>query len=326
MPVVRALDRQPLPPPLRDAEAGDGAVAGDGRRRRRRAADHRRHRRSSDSRAAIDVAACPRRRVGDRRRAPARGQASGIDGIEALLAEPEVVAVGECGLDYHYDHSPRDVQREVFAAQIALAHAHDLALVIHTREAWDDTFDILAAEGVPERTVFHCFTGGPDEARRCLDLGAYLSFSGIVTFPTADDVRAAAALCPLDRLLVETDAPYLAPVPHRGERNEAGVRSARRRRCGGGSGRSGRDGGQRIVGQRHGAVPAGDVDAGRTRRFRDLLTRTQVTELLDRTASHPAAPSVRTSWSIRTRCAASLDSPTSARETPWSRSEPGWGR
>jgi TatD DNase family protein len=143
----------------------------------------------------------------------------GLDGIEALLGEPGVVAVGECGLDYHYDHSPRDVQREVFAAQIALAHRHDLALVIHTREAWDDTFDVLAAEGVPERTVLHCFTGGPDEARRCLELGAYLSFSGIVTFPSAQDVRDAAALCPLGRVLVETDAPYLAPVPHRGKRN-----------------------------------------------------------------------------------------------------------
>ena len=97
--------------------------------------------------------------------------------------EPEVVAVGECGLDFHYDHSPRDQQAEVFAAQIAMALAHDLALVIHTREAWPETFDILAAEGVPARTVFHCFTGGPDEARRCLDLGAVLSFSGIVSFP-----------------------------------------------------------------------------------------------------------------------------------------------
>ena len=88
----------------------------------------------------------------------------GIDGLEALLAEPEVVAVGECGLDYFYEHSPRDVQREVFVAQIALAKAHDLALVIHTRDAWADTFDVLAAGGCPERTVFHCFTGGPDEA------------------------------------------------------------------------------------------------------------------------------------------------------------------
>ncbi|HSL59123.1 MAG TPA: TatD family hydrolase [Acidimicrobiales bacterium] len=146
--------------------------------------------------------------------------AGGIEGLEALLREPEVVGVGECGLDYHYDHSPRDAQREVFAAQIALAHEHRQALVIHTREAWDDTFAILAAEGVPERTVFHCFTGGPDEARRCLDLGALLSFSGIVTFPSAADLRAAVALCPLDRLVVETDSPYLAPVPFRGRRNQ----------------------------------------------------------------------------------------------------------
>jgi TatD DNase family protein len=144
----------------------------------------------------------------------------GIGGLEALLHEPEVVAVGECGLDFHYDHSPRDVQRQVFAAQIALAHEHDLALVIHTREAWPETFDILEAEGVPDRTVFHCFTGGPDEATRCLDLGAVLSFSGIVTFPSATDLQEAARRYPLDRLLVETDSPYLAPVPHRGKRNQ----------------------------------------------------------------------------------------------------------
>jgi len=144
----------------------------------------------------------------------------GVDTIVHLLGEAKVVGVGECGLDYHYDHSPRSVQREAFAAQIALATDHDLALVIHTREAWDDTFAILGAEGVPERTVFHCFTGGPGEARLALDMGAHLSFSGIVTFKTADDLRAAAAACPLDRLLVETDAPFLAPVPYRGERNQ----------------------------------------------------------------------------------------------------------
>jgi len=145
--------------------------------------------------------------------------AGGMEGLDALLDDPEVVAVGECGLDHHYDNSPREAQRQVFADQIALAHQHDLALMIHTREAWSDTFDILASEGVPERTVFHCFTGGSDEARRCLDLGGHLSFSGIVTFKTADDVRSAATLCPADRLLVETDSPYLAPVPHRGEQN-----------------------------------------------------------------------------------------------------------
>ncbi|MFM8863214.1 MAG: TatD family hydrolase [Acidimicrobiia bacterium] len=144
---------------------------------------------------------------------------NGLDGLAELLADPVVVAVGECGLDYHYDHSPRDVQREVFAAQIALAHQHDLALVVHTREAWTDTWDILESEGVPERTVLHCFTGGPDEARRSHDHGCHLSFSGIVTFPGAPEVREAAALCPSDRLLVETDSPFLAPVPHRGRPN-----------------------------------------------------------------------------------------------------------
>jgi TatD DNase family protein len=144
---------------------------------------------------------------------------NGLDGLAPLLSEPEVVAVGECGLDYHYDHSPRDVQRREFAAQIGLAHEHDLALVIHTREAWDDTFAAVDAEGVPERTVFHCFTGDPAEAEACLERGGYLSFSGILTFKTADDVRAAAAACPLDRALVETDSPYLAPVPHRGRPN-----------------------------------------------------------------------------------------------------------
>lgn len=144
---------------------------------------------------------------------------NGVDTIVELLDSPRVVAVGECGLDYHYDHSPRPVQREVFEAQIALAHERRLALVIHTRDAWDDTFAILASVGVPERTVFHCFTGGPDEARRALALGASLSFSGIVTFPNAADVRGAAEMCPLDRILVETDSPYLAPVPNRGKTN-----------------------------------------------------------------------------------------------------------
>jgi TatD DNase family protein len=143
----------------------------------------------------------------------------GVDSIVGLLDRPKVVAVGECGLDYHYDHSPRPMQREAFAAQVRLALERDLALVIHTREAWEDTWAILRQEGVPDRTVFHCFTGGGEEARVCLDLGAYLSFSGIVTFRRADDIRDAARLCPLDRLLVETDAPYLAPEPYRGRTN-----------------------------------------------------------------------------------------------------------
>jgi len=131
-----------------------------------------------------------------------------------------LVAIGECGLDYHYDRSPRDVQRTVFAEQIAMARSYDLALVIHVREAWDDLFAVLGSEGVPDRTVLHCFTGGPVEARRCLDAGMFVSFSGIVTFKNAPEVREAAALCPLDRLLVETDSPFLTPVPLRGKPNE----------------------------------------------------------------------------------------------------------
>jgi TatD DNase family protein len=131
-----------------------------------------------------------------------------------------VVGVGECGLDYYYEHSPREVQREVFAEQVRLAGEHGLALVVHTRDAWDDTIAILEREGMPRATVIHCFSGGPAEARRCLDLGAHLSFSGLVTFKSAGEVRDAARLCPLERLLVETDAPFLAPVPYRGKPNE----------------------------------------------------------------------------------------------------------
>ena len=154
----------------------------------------------------------------------------GVEGLDQLLAaeldpamdpaDRVVVGIGECGLDYHYDHSPRPIQREAFALQIELARRLDLALVVHTREAWDDTIDLLTANGAPERTIIHCFTGGPDEARRCLDLGASLSFSGVVTFKNAEDVRLAAAVCPMDRLLVETDSPFLTPVPHRGKLNE----------------------------------------------------------------------------------------------------------
>lgn len=144
----------------------------------------------------------------------------GVESIVPFLDDPDVIALGEAGLDYYYDHSPRDVQRAAFAAQVQLAHERRLPLIIHTRDAWDDTFDVLDAEGTPERTIFHCFTGGPVEARRCLDRGAFLSFSGIVTFKTATDVQEAARLCPRDRLLAETDSPYLAPVPHRGRTNQ----------------------------------------------------------------------------------------------------------
>ena len=142
------------------------------------------------------------------------------DDLVTLAADPAVVAIGEAGLDHHYEHSPGPEQAAAFRAQIRLAHELDLALVIHTREAWDETFAILDDEGLPRRTVFHCFTGGPAEGEACTDRGAYLSFSGIVTFKSAADVRAAAAAAPPDRILVETDSPFLAPVPRRGQTNE----------------------------------------------------------------------------------------------------------
>jgi TatD DNase family protein len=140
--------------------------------------------------------------------------------LEELAAAGGVVAVGEAGFDLHYRHSEPTAQERAFRWQIEFATRHGLPLVIHSREAWDDTFRVLCDLGPPAPTVFHCFTGGPAEAGRALALGAYLSFSGIVSFPGADDVRAAAAVVPPDRLLVETDAPYLAPVPHRGRENE----------------------------------------------------------------------------------------------------------
>ena len=144
----------------------------------------------------------------------------GIEGIKDLLKDSNVVAVGEAGLDYHYDHSPREDQNRVFAEHIEMAHTSNLPLVIHTREAWEETFKILDSEGVPESTVFHCFTGGKDEAKECLKRGAYLSFSGIITFKKSELLREAASECPLDRVMIETDSPYLTPVPFRGKKNE----------------------------------------------------------------------------------------------------------
>jgi len=150
-----------------------------------------------------------------------RPDASAVASREALASIGDAVALGEIGLDYHYDFAPKDVQRDVFAAQVALAVEKDLPVVIHTREAMDDTVDVLREAGAGRvRGVIHCFTGSSDDARRALDLGFFISFSGILTFPGATALRDAAALVPLDRLLVETDAPFLAPVPYRGKRNE----------------------------------------------------------------------------------------------------------
>jgi len=153
--------------------------------------------------------------------------------IEVLAAganaETKLLAIGEIGLDYHYDFSPRDVQRDVFVAQLKLARRAGKPIVIHTREAWDDTL-LLLREHWSGGGIMHCFSGGPAEARQALDLGFYLSFGGVLTFPKADALREAARLAPEDRLLVETDAPYLAPVPKRGKRNEPAfvVETARR--------------------------------------------------------------------------------------------------
>ena len=141
------------------------------------------------------------------------------DEIRGLARAQRIVAIGEIGLDFHYDHSPRDTQREVFRAQVRLARECGLPAVIHTREADDETAALLEDEGAT-RGVIHCFTGGEDLARRALALGFYVSFSGIVTFPRSETIQQVARTVPLDRLLVETDAPFLAPPPHRGKRNE----------------------------------------------------------------------------------------------------------
>ncbi len=149
--------------------------------------------------------------------------------LEALSRESKVLAIGEIGLDYHYDFSPRDVQHDVFVAQLKLAATAGKPVVIHTREAWEDTLALLR-EHASGAGIIHCFSGGPEEARQALDLGFYLSFGGVVTFPKAEALRDAARMAPEDRLLVETDAPYLAPVPKRGKRNEPAfmVETARR--------------------------------------------------------------------------------------------------
>ena len=144
-----------------------------------------------------------------------------VETVRLAASEQKICAIGEIGLDYHYDFSPRPVQREVFRAQIGLALELQLPIIIHTREATEDTFEILGdAGGGRLRGVFHCFTGDEAMARSALDIGFYLSFAGIVTFPRAESIRGAARIAPADRILAETDAPYLAPVPHRGKRNE----------------------------------------------------------------------------------------------------------
>ncbi len=139
-----------------------------------------------------------------------------------LAADPRVVGIGECGLDFHYDLSPREVQAQVFRAHIVAARAAGLPLVVHTREADEMMGDILETEYAdgPFRLLMHCYTSGAELAQRCADLGAWFSVSGIATFKAAEDVRAVIREMPADRIIVETDCPYLAPVPYRGRRNE----------------------------------------------------------------------------------------------------------
>jgi len=140
---------------------------------------------------------------------------------EAIASRPETRAVGEIGLDYHYDFAPRDVQQTVFRLQIRLAHDLGLPIIIHTREAEDDTLAILREESAGSvRGVMHCFTGTRRLAEEALALGMHISFAGIVTFPKGENVRETARVVPADRLLCETDSPYLAPTPYRGKRNE----------------------------------------------------------------------------------------------------------
>jgi len=140
--------------------------------------------------------------------------------LEEALSDESVSAVGEIGLDYHYDLSPREIQRAAFADQLAMASERGLPVVVHSREAFEDTVGLLSEHSPKLRGVIHCFTYGPEEGKAFLDLGLHLSFSGIITFPKAPLIREAALLTPWERLLVETDAPYLAPVPHRGKRCE----------------------------------------------------------------------------------------------------------
>jgi TatD DNase family protein len=149
-------------------------------------------------------------------------QLTADDLIVALSDCPKAVGVGECGLDHHYDLSPPDVQHDVFAAHIAAAQRTGLPLVVHTREADDETGDMLEAayRRAPFKMLLHCYTSGPELARRAAALGAYFSVSGIATFNAAESVRAVIAEMPGDRILLETDCPYLAPVPLRGRRNE----------------------------------------------------------------------------------------------------------
>ncbi len=146
--------------------------------------------------------------------------------LDGLLADPDVLAVGEIGLDYYYDHSPREQQKQAFRQQMEIAAAHRRPIIIHCRpsdgstDAWDDTLSMIETGWGTLGGILHCFTGEWEHARRAMDRGFLISFAGNVTFPRAENIRQVAARVPLDRMLIETDAPFLAPLPYRGKRNE----------------------------------------------------------------------------------------------------------
>ncbi|MCM3006897.1 TatD family hydrolase [Priestia koreensis] len=143
--------------------------------------------------------------------------------LEELAAHPKVVALGEMGLDYHWDKSPKDVQKEVFRKQIRLARKVNLPIIIHNRDATEDVVEILSEENVKEvGGIMHCFTGSLEVAKQCMDMNMYISYGGPVTFKNAKKPKEVVVDIPLDRLLIETDCPYLTPHPHRGKRNEPG--------------------------------------------------------------------------------------------------------
>jgi TatD DNase family protein len=152
--------------------------------------------------------------------------------LSDMARHSKVIAIGEIGLDYHYDHSPREVQREVFRNQLRLARSCELPIVVHTREAEQDTMQIIREEwaGSGMAGVIHCFTGTRWLADAAVELGFYISFSGVLTFKKAGDLRETASAVPMDRILIETDCPFLAPEPHRGQRNEPAyvIETARR--------------------------------------------------------------------------------------------------
>ena len=175
-----------------------------------------------DWRACADLSRDPGRRstAGLHPHEASRWNPSVAGDLAGALSDRAVAAVGEIGLDYHYDLSPREIQREAFRDQLAMAAERGLPVVVHSREAFQDTVDLMRPFVPGIRGVIHCFTYGPQEAEAFLDMGLHLSFSGIATFPKAPLIRDAALLAPWSRILVETDAPYLAPAPHRGKRCE----------------------------------------------------------------------------------------------------------